>query len=371
MTFVRSSSLLNLAGATLLRRDRAIFVLSTLLLVACGSSREGFEPTTDTSRTDMGPVGSSSSSPSSSDLACAKATLESHVRTVDLVVMFDRSASMLETLGATKTTRWVAAGQAMKAFLASAPPSSMQASLSFFGAGVKRQEVCDASSYLVPRVTLRPLPDTTNSFASVFETTFPNGSTPTAAALSGAILQAHAIGQKSAEERAVVVLVTDGLPEGCDEADDPARAIAVAKDGLETSAIPTFVVGVGPKLDNLHAIAAAGGTTKAFLVDEASPEDLSKALGDALSAIRDAAGTCAVDIPAPEAAGDVLDLSKVNVTLDGASAPIAQSESCDGDGVGWHYDDAKKRIVLCPSSCAEVKGGRPVRLTFGCATVLK
>lgn len=352
-------------------RSAATSLLAPFLLVSCAASadreRRGFEePAPLPSAT--GSVGEGRTVLPPELRSCAKATLESKVKPVDLIIMFDRSSSMLDGVGT--TTRWAIATEAMQGFVKTV--STMKASLSFFGSGVKREEVCDPSSYLVPRIPLTSLPDHANEFATVFTSTRPFGSTPTAAALEGALLQARAIEDKGVE-RPVIIFVTDGLPEGCGtEKDDIANAVAIS-DQARARAIPMFIVGVGPNLHNLQAL-ASDNQQNLFLIDANAPADLSSSLAKAFDTIREDANesACSLEVPQRSPSGEAIDANEVNVSFD-ASSPIAHDDTCEG-GLGWRYadgGDAGRRIVLCPSTCEAVRGGQPVTLTFGCATVLR
>lgn len=92
------------------------------------------------------------------------------------------------------------------------------------------------------------------------------------------------------EYKVVMLLVTDGLPEApmscpsagcCPTLDDAASAAQGCLNG--DPRIQTYVLGVGPYLDNLNLIAAAGGTNSAYLVGTG---DVASQVLQALNAIR-------------------------------------------------------------------------------------
>src|SRR5438477_548251 len=79
---------------------------------------------------------------------------------------------------------------------------------------------------------------------------------------------ARQVAAERPNEKAAVVLVSDGEPgfwdasanafvPGCVD-NDVTHAADAAKTAFEGSKIPTYVIGVGPKLDALNGIAAAG-----------------------------------------------------------------------------------------------------------------
>src|SRR5690606_8571815 len=97
------------------------------------------------------------------------------------------------------------------------------------------------------------------------------------------------------------LLVTDGEPKApitskegtCDPTLED--AVAAAAECAEAG-VPTYVLGVGPSLDNLNQIAEAGDTGFAHLV----AQDSSQGVLDALNAIRgDAQLPCEIDIVPP------------------------------------------------------------------------
>ena len=98
--------------------------------------------------------------------------------------------------------------------------------------------------------------------------TGPDGeSTPTTPALQGALNYAFGWASANTSHVTIVVLATDGEPTNCNPNDVDSCA-GYAAQGLTVSpVIKTFVVGVGSDLSALNAIAMAGGTSSALLVD--------------------------------------------------------------------------------------------------------
>ncbi len=172
----------------------------------------------------------------------------------------------------------------------------------------------------------------------------------------------------------VLVFATDGDPTNCTTNSVPGIASHVA---AAQPAVKTFVVGVGSSLGNLDAIAAAGGTGQALLVDTAA--DVTQQFITAMNSVR-AIGQCQLDIPDPEEGTP--DYGKVNVAIvDPADddnritlANVPSEEDCDEITGGWYYDDPQRpaRIFLCPASCGELTGNAwDVEVLLGCATVVK
>lgn len=304
--------------------------------------------------------------------ACATTSAAAKLTPVNLVVMYDRSGSMGDTNedpGFDPAKRWIPVGQATKAFFADPASAGISASLTFFpNAG----NSCQGAVYASAGVGLTALPNA--AFANAIDGTSPQGDTPTRAAVAGAIAQAQSVAAAHPNEKTVIVLVTDGEPYGCginNANQSNAEAQLVAQDVAAVAAtIPTYVIGVGPSVQNLNAVAQAGGTT-AFQVQVGDPQKTKDDLLAAMSLIRGALGRCDFDIPAPPD-GRTLDYNKVNVVFTPAgqaAQTLPYNPTCTG-GQGWHFDDvnAPKKVLLCTNTCEVVKtqAGGAVDVAFSC-----
>jgi hypothetical protein len=140
--------------------------------------------------------------------------------------------------------------------------------------------------------------------------------------------------------------------------------------------IKTYVLGVGPSLQNLQQIAEAGGTEKAYLVEGGN---VSEQVLAALDKIRLAASIrCELQIPAPPS-GKALDFNFVNLLYTDAKGQrtalfnAGDSAGCGAVG-GWFYDDPARpqKILLCESTCNIVKYdiGGELDYAIGCKTIL-
>jgi hypothetical protein len=260
----------------------------------------------------------------------------------------------------------------MKAFFSDPSSAGMNAALTFFP---NANNSCQEADYSAPTpggVALTALP--ASVFTTTIDATSPKGDTPTRAATLGAIAQAKAIAAQHPTDKTVVVLVTDGEPYGCGistgtQSDTEAQAVAqeVAKVKAQ---IPTYVIGVGPSVQNLDAVATAGGTT-AFHVQVGNAQQTTTELLAAMAQIRGALGRCDFDIPAPPD-GRKLDYDKVNVEVTApgkAAETLSYVADCAG-GKGWHFDDVKtpKKVLLCGTTCDAVKAqtGGKVNVSFRC-----
>ncbi len=348
---------------------------SIALLVACGTAdpngssygngKNGSENGGNNAGNTGGEngLGGGQSKPANDFSACAKATAGADAKPVYLVFVFDKSGSMNES------GKWDAARSSMRDFFTSADAKGISASTQFFPLG-NNNTFCNQNLYSSPAVPMQALPS--NALATSLDNVQPNGPTPTASVLSGAITYAKSLQGTTAKDGSVaIVLVTDGLPQGC--IDDMDVSYAAGEAAGVAATIPTYVVGVGDLLDNLNQIATSGGTKSAFVVSVGDPAKTRSDLTNAINSIRNAALSCDYGIPAPPQ-GETLDPSKVNVqyTPTGGSANALQhNQSCAG-GTGWRYDDAQnpKRILMCDGTCSDIKSkAGKVDVVFGCATV--
>lgn len=380
----------------MLDRSLALATLLGLTALGCGGSskdyfkerpasgRAGASATIDVGAN--GPSGADPGAPSASGgngETCASAnfdgcvgeTFEGEALTLDIYIMFDQSGSMASDVGG--MTRLQAVERAAESFLNDQESANIGIGIGYFGFLPVGQVSCDAASYQTPDVGITR--EHSRVIASL-DAREPVGETPTAAAISGACGYATEFRRQNPSHAVVLLLVTDGIPEapascatgGCCPSlgDAVAAASACGRNG---AGIKTYVLGVGPALDNLDQIAAAGGTNKAYLVGD---QDVSRNVLDALDSIRGAAIPCELEIPTGNA-GQSLDYSEVNVLIGNrdCSAPLSpiyyvnDETSCDASSGGWYYDDpdAPTLVKLCAASCAAVSDpDATLRFSVGC-----
>lgn len=307
---------------------------------------------------------------------CAAENTEAELRPVYLAFAFDVSGSMgkgdLEHHD--RELKWDPVVAATKAFFADSASVSISASLSFFPAASDR---CDADSYATPDVPMTPLPS--DAFATAIDDITPEssddwrGGTPTLAVVNGTLSFLEPMVEEDPSSIYALVLVTDGYPQDCDDDDIETVAEAVA---AVSDTIPTYVIGVenppgGPDtVSDLHAIAEAGGTGEAFLIETGDPEQTKLDFEAVIEDIRGRSVSCDVEIPPPPA-GQVFEPGKVNVTyeISGDGRAFAYDQSCEYPD-SWRYDDpaAPSVIELCPETCALAQGETTAKLLveFGC-----
>ena len=367
----------------MMSRVLALLGSTSLVLVAaaCGSEDQSLFPDPNAGAAANGapsapsdPIGQGQTgpgAPADPNAKCAETSAEAKLTPVNLVSAYDRAGSMGDTQedpSVDPAQRWLPVGEAMKAFFGDPTSAGLNAQLTFFP---KSTNSCDANDYASADVPLAPLPNA--AFVTAVDTTAPKGDTPTRAATLGAIAQANAIAAQHPNEKTFVVLVTDGEPYGCGIETTPqsnAEAQSVAAEVAKVKAqTPTYVIGVGPSVSNLDAVATAGGTT-ALHVQVGNAQQTTAQLVAALGAIKGAVARCDFDIPVPPD-GRTIDFAKVDVQKVNASGAETLTHSADcANGAGWHFDDPQKpsKVLLCSAACEAIKketSGK-VNVSFRC-----
>jgi hypothetical protein len=238
--------------------------------------------------------------------------------------------------------------------------------------------VCSAAAYETLVVPVAPLPAGQSVFAGALKVLTPGGDTPMAPAVSGAL---SALAKRAdLTRKAVLVLVTDGVPTSCGAGDPVASIVAdleMARGTVPAYIISAFSAGRDATLGGLAIakFAAAAGTTPIALpVDDT----LADKLTTALDGIRGAELPCAYDIPAPRQGA--IEYGKVNVRYRGAGGSqdvlyVGKATACDPVRGGWYYDvdpaaGTPHRVLACQATCrtfaADPTG--QVDLLFGCKT---
>jgi len=314
--------------------------------------------------------------------ACAGAYYQGQALPLDVFIMFDESGSMA-TMDDGKTMRIDAVRAAVDQFLQDPSSDGLSVGIGYFGTQPLSCACtsCKASDYATPAVPIGLLPGATASLQASLGGQQPTGETPTGAAIRGACTYATAHKAAVPGHAVVILLVTDGVPEapltthagGCTPTLSDAQS-AAADCFSTTTPVRTYVLGVGPSLDNLNQIASSGGTGHAYLVENAGTAGVLQAL----AAIRkDAMIPCSMALPTASS-GLAVDPAKVNlVYADGACTfttlkYVKTPAGCDPQAGGWSYDDPADptTIELCPASCAAVGApGGQLRVSVGCATI--
>lgn len=306
------------------------------------------------------------------EAACAKYEHTEVHRPVNLYVMFDKSSSMA---GA----KWEDAKTGLTAYVQNPGADNIRAALRFFPRDADATPACDQVAYREPTVPYGDLPANAGAIVAAIDAESPDGfNTPIYPALGGAILKGIEMAQNHPGEASAVLLITDGAPMGpgpmCSgvNPEDPAVIAALAATGKDKG-VPTYVVGLpGVNQAVANQIAAAGGTDSAILV---SVTNVAVEFQQALQKVAGSAIPCDYAIPDEVVSGEI-GLNKVNVEITpagGQPMTVPYDETCATDG--WKYDDptAPTKIILCPSTCANVKSqdGTELQVLLGCGTVVK
>jgi hypothetical protein len=357
--------------------------------------------------------GSSGTAPTDPGDACGTGEASAKLKKVTMLIMFDRSWSMTQcadpaftppgfgtTLGCTNMppgpNRWDLTSQALTLFFQDAMAADLNVGLRFFPddvpgctgfMGMNMGLNCDVATCAVPLVqpavlTADAAPTDAHEAALVAAVTAsvppgpeipnPNPATPTSAALGGAAQWATMYQAMHPDEQAVIVLITDGEPQGCDmNANNIAQ---IAADAYMTSGVLTYAVGLtGSSEAQLNQLAMAGGTNNAYFVADGGTA--TQDLLAALLAIRGMPIACDFPLPTATAGGQVIDpaLINVNYTLGGAAdielGLVGGAAEC-ADKQAWYYDNPADpmRIMLCPAACASVTNDPSVQIKIlaGC-----
>jgi von Willebrand factor type A domain len=330
------------------------------------------------------------------DEACGVGTASANLAGVNMLVMFDRSTSMHDPAGDSGATRWELASAALDAFFASNNAAGLNLALRFFphdmpAAGCNQQEcsteACAQALVNLGTLTAAAAPGDAHEKALLDATAaatpaprnqgggmmgMMSGGTPISAALSGAASWATTQHTKTPNENTVIVLVTDGEPNGCDE--NIGRIAQIAAAALDQDGTRTYAIGLtGSQEADMDRIAMAGGTEQGIFVADGA--NTTQDLLDALGAIRGEILDC--DFPLPEASGGVeVEPALVNVNFtpsSGTKSRLVQVTGEAGCANGdWYYDDIANptRIVLCKNTCDAVTtdAKASLEILLGCAT---
>src|SRR6185436_10013735 len=239
---------------------------------------------------------------------------------------------------------------------------------------------CEAADYQTPIVPMTDLPGGRARLVGAMDSRLPIGGTPMGAAVKGALMH---LSTRPATRRTSLVLVSDGVPQGCLE-----TVANIANDlraaAMRTPPISTYVVGVFADTDppesrtTMATLATAGGTGMPFIIS--ANEQLSEKFLAALSQIRGAALSC--DLPIPKPSSGQIDYGKVNVHVEGGGAPVdlvyvERADRCGITANGWYYDvdpttATPTRVQLCPGVCDRLKADpkASIEVRFGCKSIV-
>lgn len=329
--------------------------------------------------------------------ACGIGMVSAKLAPVNMFVMFDRSGSMDED------DKWSNATAALAAFFQSPGAAGLRVALRFFPhdepAVGCTEDGCDANACSKPLVDLAaltadpaPTDEHEGRLVAAIGASAPGnggggnrngnrggggggGGTPIYAALEGALSWSTNYKDSHPTEKTVVIFLTDGEPNGCEEDFDAISALAA--NALATSGVTTYAIGLaGSREDQMDQLAQAGGTTKGIFIDNSATAQ--QELLSALDAIRGMTLSCDFPTPTSTRAGESVDPTKVNVTYTPGTGgratvfgQVPTQVDCRTDDA-WYYDNpaAPARIFLCPSACDAVRrdDAAQLQILLGCTT---
>ncbi|MFP6684292.1 MAG: vWA domain-containing protein [Polyangiaceae bacterium] len=287
---------------------------------------------------------------------------------LDIFVLLDRSGSM-------NGTKWNTIQQGLGAFFTDMGSAGTSAALTFFPKNGITVNTCDPMHYDPPHTMLQALPQGSAPLVMALNDESPGGGTPAYGALQGTLAFATAHQTANPGRKVIVVLGTDGLPNGCPGNQNETTEIALLAQGaFKFNGVQTFTIAIqGASVNALNQIAAAGGTGQVYDVTGNTSLFLSK-----MQELRAAAQSC--DYPAPTLPGNVAIVSsKVNVEyapgnmLPAVLIPQASGAGDCGAGDGYYFNDPNTptAMTFCFKTCSTLQAdpGASLELKQGCPAV--
>lgn len=273
--------------------------------------------------------------------------------TPSVQLLIDRSASMTDSLGGTGLSKYAALAQALIGTNGVVPQLQQQV---YFGASVYSDDLPCPKLYTVPRTL-----NNAAAIAGLINSQTPLGSTPTPPSIDAAVAD---LATSPAGSPRLIVLATDGLPNGCGNTTvtTEAESVAAAQNAF-ASGVRLVVLSVGNTAGtatHFQALANAGagvqpGQPDAPYYPVTTPQQLTAALQTVIAA--PSAPTCdfrltgAVD-PGTAANG--------RVVLD--SVPLTY-------GTDWMIDADRTTLHILGNACLVLKAAMnpTIDATFPCA----
>jgi hypothetical protein len=310
----------------------------------CGT---GYVCTTDGSCVPDG-SGSGSSGP---DANCPAVHFTASPTVPSISLLIDRSGSMDDAIG--NTTRY----QAVRDALVDNTTGVVTAleTKAYFGASLYSTDDPCPKLYSVPRAL-----NNKSAIQTLINGQSPGGNTPTGPSIDQAVAD-FAAAPAPAGSPPIIVLATDGLPNGCNGGNGEAASIA-ASAASYAAGIRLFVLAVGSGINDAHlqAVANAGagvapGQPDAPFFVANSPQQLSDAFNQIIGGVLSCELTITGTVDQAQAAAGT-------VTLDGQPLQF---------GVDWELVNGNT-IRLLGQACTNLKSSTSpmVNASFPCGAVI-
>ncbi|MBA2542304.1 MAG: VWA domain-containing protein [Deltaproteobacteria bacterium] len=312
-------------------------------ITACTPSQVGDDPGTSPDASDIGPPGEPEECPAVNFTATAV------VPSISLLI--DRSGSMADPIG--NKTRYAAVRDALVE-----PTNGVVSTLearAYFGASLYSTDAPCPKLYSVPRAM-----NNRNAIATLINGQAPAGNTPTGPSIDQAVA-AFAADPPPVDSPPVIVLATDGLPNGCNGGDGEAASIA-ASAASYAAGVRLYVLAVGNGINDSHlqkvanagAGVAAGQPNAKFYVAN-TPTELRTAFEDIIGGVT----SCELSIN-----GTIDESQAMNGTVTLNGTPLTY-------GSDWELVNGNV-VRLLGQACTSLKSSTNpvVNASFPCGAVL-
>jgi Mg-chelatase subunit ChlD len=296
--------------------------------------------------------GATGTGPIPVDAGCGMLTSGTSRMAADVLLVLDRSGSMVNSISADTactgvlgcTARWPALTSAVQENLISTAGSINWGLKLYSSTGTG----CGVNAGVEVPISAASVPVINSQIAAVS----PAGNTPTEQVITAATAYLQTVHDQNPK---YILLATDGEPncaQGIASAPNIAATVA-AIVAAKSAGFPVYVIGIGPSVGNLDTFAMAGGTISYY--PASSPQELSSAL----AAISHVVSTCTFVLaqmpPLPNSMAVYLDRNLV----------------AKDDANGWSFGGNTQTIVLTGTSCDAITAGTAtqVQVLFGCPGV--
>lgn len=304
---------------------------------------------------------------------------------VSLMILVDRSSSMVNNNTAEGKTRWQAAVAAFDGLLRNWDRDNIKLGLDYFPDGSGRAQTGFIADCGVDNPVQRDCADDNaiNILDRIKEDApekFGN-MTPMYCAMNNFSNKTYAPGCAQDGLEQYLLVVSDGSDncgldckctsqEECDDRDtwtSTEELGDLSKTLLDKKGIRTFVIGFGGGVDGLKldAVAQNGGTAFSSYI----PAEDGTKLEDAFDMVAGSLISCTWKLKDPN---DDADPNKVNILFDDEPIPNIGSKDC-ATTRGWRWLDGEHSAVqFCGSACSDVKSQKvdSIQAVWGCDTIV-